>query len=313
MKNIAAVLTISDKGFCGERTDTAGPAIREMLESDGFQVVHSIILPDEKDQIAAELIRCTDQLHIPLILTVGGTGFSPRDVTPEATKSVIERDTPGIPEQMRAESHKYTDRACLSRATAGIRGHSLIVNLPGSEKAAKENLSAVLHPLKHGLEMLLSEGSADCAAETLSGCARILAVCISDRKGEQKHSVEVIQMRPDWGIVGDAHAGNWHRQISILGSESVDTLSQKLGIELEPGAFAENVLAEGICFFRLPVGTRLKIGTALCEVTQIGKECHNDCAIRKQAGDCVMPREGIFVKVLKAGEAREGDKIEIIP
>ena len=142
--------------------------------------------------------------------------------------------------------------------------------------------------------------------------ATICAVCISERKGEQKHPVDMIALRPRHGIVGDAHAGNWHRQVSLLAKESVDCLQAKVPFQLLPGAFAENILCEGLALSSLPVGTKLRIGTALCEVTQIGKECHADCAIRRQAGDCVMPREGIFAVVLEEGEARPGDKIHVL-
>ena len=165
MSGKAAVITISDKGARGERVDTSGPAIRAILEANGWQVGYTSILPDEREQIKAELVKCADELGMTLILTTGGTGFSPRDVTPEAALEVIERETRGIPEAMRAESMKITPRGCLSRAVAGIRGRSLIVTLPGSEKAAKENLLAVLGPIGHGVEMLLGSGSADCAAE----------------------------------------------------------------------------------------------------------------------------------------------------
>ena len=142
--------------------------------------------------------------------------------------------------------------------------------------------------------------------------ARILAVCISEKKGEQKHPVAEIRLVPHVGIPGDAHAGDWHRMVSVLSAESVRRLQEKIAFPLLPGAFAENVLVEGIEVSRLPVGTRLRIGSALCEVTQIGKECHADCAIRRQAGDCVMPREGIFVRVLEEGSAREGDPVEVL-
>ena len=141
--------------------------------------------------------------------------------------------------------------------------------------------------------------------------AVIKAVCISERKGQQKHPVDVVHLRPEHGIDGDAHAGNWHRQVSLLGQESVDRLQEKISIRLFPGAFAENILCEGLALCSLPVGTRLRVGTALCEVTQIGKECHADCAIRRQAGDCVMPREGIFVIVLEEGDAKAGDTVEV--
>ena len=142
--------------------------------------------------------------------------------------------------------------------------------------------------------------------------ATIRAVCISEKKGQQKHLVESVRLRPEHGIDGDAHAGKWHRQVSLLGQDSVNRLQEKISIPLFPGAFAENILCEGMEVFRLPVGARLRIGTALCEVTQIGKECHADCAIRQQAGDCVMPREGIFVIVLEEGDARPGDKVEVV-
>lgn len=157
----AAVITVSDKGSRGERKDTSGPAICGMLREAGYEVIHTSVLPDEKDEISAELIRCADELGCALIITTGGTGFSQRDVTPEATLSVIEKLAPGIPEAMRAESMRITPHGCLSRETAGIRGKSLIINLPGSEKAVRENLTAVLRPIGHGLDMLFSDGSSD--------------------------------------------------------------------------------------------------------------------------------------------------------
>ena len=141
--------------------------------------------------------------------------------------------------------------------------------------------------------------------------AVITAVCISEKKGQQKHPVESVHLRPEHGIDGDAHAGNWHRQVSLLSKKSVDRLQEKISIPLFPGAFAENILCDGIELYELPVGTKLRVGTALCEVTQIGKECHADCAIRQQAGDCVMPREGIFAVVLEEGDAKAGDLISV--
>ena len=161
MSYTAAVITISDKGSRGERADTSGPAVRRMLEEAGFDVAYTSILPDERDRIEAELIACADEKKLHLVLTTGGTGFSQRDVTPEATLAVVERETRGIPEAMRWASLQITPRACLSRSAAGIRGKTLIVNLPGSEKAAKENLSAVLEALEHAMDMLCSDGSTD--------------------------------------------------------------------------------------------------------------------------------------------------------
>ena len=142
--------------------------------------------------------------------------------------------------------------------------------------------------------------------------AEVVAVCISEKKGEQKHEIPVAELRENHGIVGDAHAGTWHRQVSLLGVESVAKVQQPVSFPLSHGAFAENILTEGICLYKLPVGTKLRIGQALAEVTQIGKECHSDCAIRKAAGDCVMPREGIFVRVLAGGAVRAGDPIELV-
>ena len=160
----AAVITISDKGYRGERVDTSGPNLCNILKEKGYDVVYSSILTDDKEMIQAELCKCADELGIALVLTTGGTGFSPRDITPEAAMAVIERPTPGIPEAMRAESMRITPKGCLSRSVAGIRGRSLIITLPGSRKASAENILAVIDPVEHGLEMLLGEGSADCAA-----------------------------------------------------------------------------------------------------------------------------------------------------
>lgn len=142
--------------------------------------------------------------------------------------------------------------------------------------------------------------------------AKIAAICISEIRGIQKHEIPEAYLRADHGIEGDAHAGSWHRQVSLLSVDSVAKLQEKLDFELKHGAFAENILVEGMAVHTLPVGTRLRIGEALCEVTQIGKECHSDCAIRKAAGDCVMPREGIFVKILESGRIAKGDAIEVL-
>ena len=142
--------------------------------------------------------------------------------------------------------------------------------------------------------------------------AKIAAICISEIRGIQKHEISEAYLRAGHGIEGDAHAGSWHRQVSLLSVDSVAKLQEKLDFELKHGAFAENILVEGMAVHTLPVGTRLRIGEALCEVTQIGKECHSDCAIRKAAGDCVMPREGIFVKVLESGRIAKGDAVEVV-
>ena len=158
MAYTAAVITVSDQGSKGLRRDTSGPAVCAMLEEAGFHVVHTAIVPDEVDEIRAVLCACTDEKKIDLIVTTGGTGLSPRDVTPEATLSVIEREIRAIPVAMWVEGLKITPRAMLSRAVAGTRGSSLIINLPGSEKAARENLSAVTGALEHAIHMIAAEG-----------------------------------------------------------------------------------------------------------------------------------------------------------
>ena len=144
----------------------------------------------------------------------------------------------------------------------------------------------------------------------MSAPARVAAVCISERKGTMKHPVPEIRLRKRHGIEGDAHAGDWHRQVSLLANESVDKMREKFP-DIPAGAFAENILTDGISLYTLPVGTRLRVGETLLEVTQIGKECHADCAIRQQVGDCVMPREGIFAIVLEEGAVRPGDAITV--
>jgi len=140
--------------------------------------------------------------------------------------------------------------------------------------------------------------------------ARIISINVSEKKGTRKRPVKEAVINEDFGIVGDAHGGAWHRQISLLGIESIEKMRQK-GLQVNPGDFAENITTEGIDLLSLPIGTKLKIGPVLAEVTQIGKECHTKCAIYRQAGDCVMPKEGIFVRVLKGGIIKTGDVIEI--
>ena len=154
----AAVITVSDMGSKGLRQDTSGPAVCAMLEEAGFTVVHRAMVPDEKEQISGVLCGCADEKKIDLIVTTDGTGLSPRDVTPEATLAVLDREIRGIPVAMWVEGLKVTPRAMLSRAVAGTRGGSLILNLPGSEKAARENLGAVIGALEHAMHMIAAEG-----------------------------------------------------------------------------------------------------------------------------------------------------------
>ena len=155
------ILTVSDKGARGEREDRSGPAIRQIMEAAGGEIVRARIVADEQDEIRAALVEWSDE-GLDLILTTGGTGFSPRDWTPEATKAVLDRETPGIAEAMRRAGMDKTPKAMLSRAAAGIRKRTLIVNLPGSEKAVRESLEAILPALPHGVEVLKGTAS-DCA------------------------------------------------------------------------------------------------------------------------------------------------------
>ena len=157
----AAILTLSDKGSAGEREDLAGPAIREMLGRIPAEIRYYQIIPDEKELIISKLIEYSN--NVDLIITTGGTGLSPRDVTPEATLAVIDREIPGIAEAMRLEGLGKTKRAMLSRAVAGVRGNTLIINLPGSTKAVKEGLAAIMDVLVHAVEKIKG-GTDDCAA-----------------------------------------------------------------------------------------------------------------------------------------------------
>lgn len=141
--------------------------------------------------------------------------------------------------------------------------------------------------------------------------AVVTSVNLSEKKGVAKHPVPEIQLRCHHGIVGDAHAGDWHRQVSLLAEESVDTMCAAAPVDLPAGAFAENINTRGLELKTLPVGTLLKVGPAILRVTQIGKECHNDCAIKRAVGRCVMPTEGVFATVEREGTVRPGDTIEV--
>ena len=141
---------------------------------------------------------------------------------------------------------------------------------------------------------------------------QIVAVCTSKKKGERKTDVGQAELQEGFGLVGDAHGGDWHRQVSLLAIESIDKM-RAAGLDVGPGDFAENLTTQGVNLYTLPVGTRLRVGdSVLLEMTQIGKECHDRCAIYHQAGDCVMPREGVFATVIKGGPVKTGDSLEIL-
>ena len=145
----------------------------------------------------------------------------------------------------------------------------------------------------------------------MKGKGTIIAVCTSERKGTRKRNVRQAELRPRWGIVGDAHAADWHRQVSLLAWESIEKM-RALGLNVNAGSFAENITTKGLNLVDLPEGTQLRLGEARVEVTQIGKVCHERCAIYYQAGDCVMPREGVFVRVHEGGRVNVGDVIQVL-
>ena len=139
----------------------------------------------------------------------------------------------------------------------------------------------------------------------------IQAICISEVRGVQKHAIPEADLTPEWGIVGDAHGGNWHRQVSMLSAEKIEAFRKKVWVDY--GAFGENLVVEGFDFRTLPVTSRFAIGDVVLEMTQIGKECHNDCVIKQQTGECIMPREGVFARVIAGGEIRVGDEVTLLP
>ena len=141
---------------------------------------------------------------------------------------------------------------------------------------------------------------------------KVLAICISEKKGTQKHKIEEAHLIPNWGIEGDAHAGKWHRQVSLLSSEKIEGFREK-GANVDFGAFGENLVVEGFDLRVIPVGTKIRVGSALLRLTQIGKECHSHCAIYHQVGDCIMPREGVFAEVLEEGVIHPGDEVQLLP
>ena len=160
----AAILTISDRGFRGEREDLSGPTVQEILHTAGFTIVRSEILPDDRDLIQRRLQNLADRSFLDLVVTTGGTGVSPQDVTPDATLAVIDRQVPGMAEAMRATSLAKTPHAMLSRAVVGIRGQTLIINLPGSVKGAQENLKVLIPALEHALEKIQGDSS-ECGSQ----------------------------------------------------------------------------------------------------------------------------------------------------
>lgn len=307
MSYSAAVITISDKGSRGERVDTSGPAVCKMLETEGFEVVYTKIVPDVMEIIKEELLKCADELQISLVLTTGGTGFSPRDITPEATLAVVERETRGIPELMRAASLKITPRGCLSRSVAGIRKNTLMINLPGSEKAAKENLEAVLGSVKHGLEMLASAGSADCA-ENVRKIENVKRTSVSSEKKEVP-SMDVwlkeAKKDPNAGKVGMylTHNGIVRETAKALVRDGKQDAKQVIGMlfsydkEKVDAVIEETYKLEGIYYVRVWLNEgQLQIGEDIMYVL-IGGDIRPhvvdalDFIVGKIKKECVEERE----------------------
>ncbi len=324
-----AVLVLSDRCSAGLRPDLSGPALADWLAARDAAVTGCDVIPDDRDAIAARLEGLCDDGGCDVVLTCGGTGVSPRDVTPEATRAVLDLELPGFAEAMRAASARLTPHALISRALAGARRGTLVINLPGSPRAAVENLEAVWAAVPHAAAKLRGDPrdcatarrnatipfAADAADRMATGAVaargRLEAVCLSAAKGTVKSAVPVARLEAGHGLVGDAHAGPWHRQVSLLAGESVDRVREVLP-GLVAGAFAENLVLRGLDLAAAQVGDRFEVGPdAVLEVTQIGKECHQACAIGVATGDCIMPREGLFCRVLAGGEIRPGDAVSL--
>ncbi|MDR1542090.1 MAG: hypothetical protein LBU32_29760 [Clostridiales bacterium] len=307
MNYTAAVITVSDSCSAGVREDSAGAAVVRFLEENSWDASYTCIIPDDADAITSNIIKVSDELGVNLCLTVGGTGFSQRDVTPEATKSAIEREVPGIPEYMRMKSMESTPFGMLSRAVAGLRKHTLIINLPGSKEAALECLSSVLPGLSHAVETLLSKGSShqmNPLAESLNS-SRVIAVCVGKAAGDKKHETPAIFLLEGEGAEGDVH--DPEHQVSILAIEAVRKMQKETPITLKPGAFSENILTEGL--ETAEIGDKLRIGNSVVEVTSIGRPCIEECIITKSVGECLATIDNIYAKVVIPGTVSRDDPV----
>ena len=289
------IITLSDKGSQGLREDQSGPAIRQMLEADScrYQVVEELLLPDEPEQLKAALIRMSDKNGLDLILTTGGTGFSPRDRTPEATMEVATRNAPGIAEYMRAKSFEITPKAMLSRGVSVIRNATLIINLPGSPKAVCENLGFILPALDHGLDILLGRDG-ECGSEA-AGSAHAAG---STHAAESAHAAGGSKHQD---AAGSAHAAGKPerplREISFIDSETARWLREEApedGLCLK--RFHADYELEGVCGWK--TGDRVEItgpdGDKLqFEVTITGKKCFPECSLLQRTGEKCQLAAGV--------------------
>ena len=304
------IITLSDKGSQGLREDKSGPAIRQMLEADGrnpdgvdsdigdssesrYQVVEELLLPDEPEQLKAALIRMSDENGLDLILTTGGTGFSPRDRTPEATMEVATRNAPGIAEYMRAKSFEITPKAMLSRGVSVIRNATLIINLPGSPKAVRENLGFILPALDHGLDILLGRDG-ECGSEA-AGSAHAAG---STHAAESAHAAGGSKHQD---AAGNAHAAGKPerplREVSFIDAGTARWLREEApedGLCLK--RFHADYELEGVCGWKTgdrveitgPAGEKLEF-----EVTITGKKCFPECSLLQRTGESCPLAAGV--------------------
>lgn len=269
----AAVITLSDKGAAGLREDKSGPIIKEMLEESGLcHVCEEVLIGDEAEELKAHLIRMSDRENYDLILTTGGTGMSPRDITPEATCQVADRMVPGIAEYMRYKSFEITPRAMLSRAVAVMRGQTLIINLPGSPKAVRENLSFIMPALEHGLEIMTGR-----AAECGSDDSRV--------KGKAD---------------GEHKAKKAKREVSFLDRNSRNRIDEGVDTRaLCQRKFREDITLEGINVAELEPGDIIRYEGELFEISEVGKRCFDSCKLYQEEGPCFLARHCAFGRRVK--------------
>jgi molybdenum cofactor synthesis domain-containing protein len=320
MRYTASIITVSDSCANGLREDATGPALARLLDEHGWEVEHTAIAPDDKEAIQACMLYASDELQSELCLTAGGTGFSQRDITPEATKEIIDREVPGIPEYMRCRSMQTGSRGMLSRQVSGIRGKTLFINLPGSRSGAVECYMAVAHALRHAIEMLVEEGSTVHdeldptpvsfvkAAEAPVPSSRVTAVCVGPILHEKKNEVREIILTKGSGAESDAF--DPEHPVCLLSSESVKAMQKDSPITLKPGAFSENILTEGLKDVK--PGDVLKVGEALLEVIKVGCGCPEECGIRNSVGECSLTNDGIFANVLESGRVKRDDPIIVL-
>ena len=269
----AAVITLSDKGAAGLREDKSGPIIKEMLEESGLcHVCEEVLIGDEAEELKAHLIRMSDKERYDLILTTGGTGMSPRDITPEATCQVADRMVPGIAEYMRYKSFEITPRAMLSRAVAAMRGQTLIINLPGSPKAVRENLSFIMPALEHGLEIMTGR-AAECGSD--------------DSRAKDKAD-------------GEHKTKKAKREVSFLDGNSRNRIDE--GIDpraLCQRKFREDITLEGMNVAELEPGDIIRYEGELFEISEVGKKCFDSCKLYQEEGPCFLARHCAFGRRVK--------------